>query len=68
MRTGYAPFDAAALQLIDERIAAYEFDSDNLAWAKPLVDEALAAVERGEVISREEYTQRMNALMAGLRP
>ncbi len=64
----FASINEAALQLIDERIAEYEFDADDMAWAKPFVDEALAAVERGEVISREEYTQRMDAHMASLRP
>ena len=43
----FASINEAALQLIDERIAEYEFDADDMAWAKPFVDEGLAAVERG---------------------
>ena len=33
-------------------------ENDDLAWTKPYVDEALAAVERGEVITLEEHKIR----------
>ena len=56
--------EAAARQLIDERIAERELEADDLAWAKPAVDEGIAALERGEVLSREEYRARMDAVMA----
>jgi antitoxin ParD1/3/4 len=34
-------------------------DIDDLAWAKPLIDEALASVDRGEGMTLEEYRARM---------
>lgn len=44
----FASIEEAARELIDERIADLEFESDDLSWAKPLVDEGIAALERGE--------------------
>ncbi len=62
----FASVDEAARQLIDERIAERTIEEDDLAWAKPLVDEALAAVARGEVMSLGEHKARMKALLATL--
>ena len=48
----------AVRQLIDDRIAelAQEVDEhDDMAWAKPLVDEGLAAFERGEFIRSDPW-------------
>ncbi len=42
-------------------------DGDDLAWAKPLVDEALAASERGEVMSLEEHRARNKARFTAMR-
>jgi antitoxin ParD1/3/4 len=42
-------------------------DDDDLAWAKPYVDEALAAVARGDVITLEEHKKRTAALLAALK-
>ena len=66
-RGEFASVDEAVRQLIDERIAERMIEEDDLAWAKPLVDEALAAVARGEVISREEHEARMDAVLASLK-
>jgi antitoxin ParD1/3/4 len=44
----------AARQLIDERM----LEDDDLLWAKPLVDEALASVARDEFITLEEHRAR----------
>jgi antitoxin ParD1/3/4 len=63
----FASIEEAARQLIDERIADREFENDDLAWAKPLVDEGLAALERGEFISLEEHKARNAARLAALR-
>jgi antitoxin ParD1/3/4 len=49
--------------LIDERIAELSIEEDDLAWAKLLVDEALAQVERGEVLTLEEHRTRNAALL-----
>jgi hypothetical protein len=40
---------------------------DDLAWAKPLVDEALAQVARGEFISLEEHRARNAARLTALK-
>jgi len=66
-RGEFASVDEAVRQLIDERIAERMIEEDDLAWAKPLVDEALAAVARGEVTSREEHEARMDAVLGSLK-
>lgn len=37
-----------------------------MAWAKPLIEEARAAVARGEVNSLEEFEARSAAVLASL--
>lgn len=63
----FASIEEAARQLIDERIADREFANDDLSWAKPLVDEGLAALDRGKFISLEEHKARNAARLAALR-
>jgi antitoxin ParD1/3/4 len=62
----FASVEDAARQLIDERIAEREIENDDMAWAKPYVDEALAQVERGEVITLEEHEARNDARLAAM--
>ena len=66
----FASIEQAARQLIDDRIAELAQDEgdepDDMAWAKPLVDEGLAALERGEVITLEEHRARNAARLAAL--
>ena len=60
--------EEAARQLIDERMAELAADDDdNLAWAKPLVDEAWAAIARGEVITLQEHRARNVSRLAALK-
>ncbi len=60
--------EEAARQLIDERIAERATEaSDDLAWAKPFVEAARAAVARGEFVSLEEHKAFNAALLASLR-
>jgi antitoxin ParD1/3/4 len=60
--------ERAAQQMIDERIAEHELAAgDDLAWAKPYVEEGLAALRRGELVSFEEYKARNAALLASLK-
>lgn len=59
-----AQVKAGAYESLDEAVASIvaehmHLEVDDLAWAKPLVDEALAAVERGETMTLEEYRQMM---------
>ncbi len=63
-RGDFASIEQAVQQLLDERIAERLIEEDDLAWAKPLVDEALEAVARGEVISLEEHEARTKARLA----
>jgi antitoxin ParD1/3/4 len=62
----FASVEEAARQLIDERIAELaddvEGEHDDMAWAKPLVDEGIAALERGNVMTLEEHRARNAAL------
>ena len=66
-RGAFASVEEAALQLIDERIAELAILEDDLVWAKPLVDEALAEVARGEFLTLEEHRARMDALVASMK-
>ena len=63
--------EEAARQLIDDRISELAHDEgdehDDMAWAKPLVDEGLAALERGDFITLEEHRARNAARRAALR-
>ena len=64
----FASVEEAARQLIDERIAEREAEeSDEMEWAKPYVDEALAELERGDVITLEEHESRNEARLAAMR-
>jgi antitoxin ParD1/3/4 len=63
----FASIEEAARQLIDERIAERELEEDDLAWEKPLVDEGVVALERGECISLEEHKARNAARLAALK-
>jgi antitoxin ParD1/3/4 len=67
-RGEFPSVEEAARQLIDERILELDVDEDNdMAWAKPLVNEALAEVERGEFITLEEHRARNAARLAALK-
>jgi antitoxin ParD1/3/4 len=67
-RGDFPSIEEAARQIIDERIAARAAEeSDDLAWAKPCVDEALADVECGDVIALEEHEAPTKALLAAIK-
>lgn len=68
-RGEFRSIDEAARQLIDERIAErIAEENDDLAWAKPYVEEALQALGSGKVLTREEHEARMDALLASMKP
>jgi antitoxin ParD1/3/4 len=67
-RGEFRSIEEAARQLIDERIAERMIEEDDLAWAKPYVDDARAEVARGKVISLEEHELRMDAHIASMKP
>jgi antitoxin ParD1/3/4 len=61
-RGDFASIEDAVRQLIDDRIAEIAAEeSDDLAWAKPHVDEALADVARGDVMTLDEHEARATA-------
>ena len=53
----YESIDKAVAGIVAEHM---HVDVDDLAWAKPLVDEALASLDRGEGMTLEEYRARMD--------
>jgi len=65
----FASVEEAVRQLIDDRIAeiANAGGYDDMAWAKPLVDEARAVIARGETITLEEHRTRNAERLAALR-
>ena len=67
-RGDFASIEDAVRQLVDERIAERMLEeNDDMAWTKPYVDEALAAVERGEVITLEEHKARNVARLSAMK-
>jgi antitoxin ParD1/3/4 len=67
-RGDFASVEEAAHQLLEERITEREAEEgDDLAWAKPYVDKALASVERGEGLTLEEHRARNAARLAALK-
>jgi antitoxin ParD1/3/4 len=65
----FTSVEHAARQLIDERIAerAAEEDTDDLARAKPYLDEALADIAHGRVLTLEDHDARMDAVLAAMK-
>jgi len=60
----FASVDEALTLAVADLMAIY---NDDLAWAKPYVDEALASVERGDVISGEEFFNWLDGRLKKLR-
>ena len=64
----FVSVEEAARQLIEEALVERSLaESDDMAWAKPYVDEALAQVERGEVMTLEEHEARNDARLAAMK-
>ena len=62
----FASVEEAARALLDERLAERQIEDDDMAWAKPYVDEGLAALERGDTITLEEHKARNAARLAAM--
>ncbi|ARN82751.1 hypothetical protein [Methylocystis bryophila] len=62
----FASVEAAARQLIDVGLMELDAETDDLAWAKPLVDEAREAVARGEVVTLEDHRAHIAKLLSTL--
>ena len=67
-RGDFSSLEDAIHQLVNERIAERIVEEhDDMSWARPLVDEALADVARGKVLTREEHETRIDTLMAAIQ-
>jgi antitoxin ParD1/3/4 len=66
-RGDFPSVEDAVRQLIDERIAERSIEDDDLAWAKPLVDVAVAEAGRGDVMSLDEHKARNRTRLATMR-
>jgi antitoxin ParD1/3/4 len=60
----FASVEEAARCLIDERIAEYELERDDLEWVRPLIEEARASVARGDFLTLDEHRARNAARRA----
>ena len=63
---------AGRIQSIHDAVAAAVAElmliyDDDLAWAKPYVEEARASVARGDVISGDEFFKRLETKLDTLR-
>ena len=67
-RGDFSSVEEAARQLLDERIVERAAEErDDLAWAKPYVDEAAADVARGDVMTLDEHKARNAARLAAIK-
>ena len=60
----FSSVEAGVRQLVGERIDEIALEEDDLAWAKPYVDEAIDALERGDVMTLEEHRTRVARALA----
>lgn len=63
---------AGRFRSVDEALVVAVADlmamrDDDLAWAKPYVEEARASVARGDVSSGEDFFKRLDAKLEALR-
>jgi antitoxin ParD1/3/4 len=63
---------AGRFHSLDDAIAAavaelMTIDSDDLAWARPFVEQARASVARGDVVSGDEFFERLQSKLDALR-
>lgn len=63
-RGDYASVERALRQLLDERIAeAASIETDDLAWAKLLVDVAVEEAAAGGATTLDEHLSQLDALV-----
>ncbi len=60
----YESVEEAVASIVAEHM---HLEADDLAWAKPLVDEALASLDRGEGMTLDEYRARMDERFGKLK-
>jgi antitoxin ParD1/3/4 len=67
-----AQVKAGAYESVEEAVASIvaehmHVDLDDLDWAKPLIDEGRAALERGEGLTLDEHRSRVAAKLESMR-
>lgn len=60
----YGSVDEAVASILAEHMV---LDIDDMAWAKPLVDEGRASLDRGEGIPVEEHLRRITERLESLK-
>ena len=60
----FASVADAISSILDERISV---EDDDLAWAKPLVEEGERAFERGDVMTLDEFRSRTSDILKSLK-
>jgi predicted transcriptional regulator len=56
--------DAVEVLIAEDRIAQAQLDATDLSWAKPYIEEGLAAIEAGDLIPAEEVHAEIRALFS----
>lgn len=60
-RGDYSDVDEAVRHLLATGMAEHdEAEADDMAWAKPLVDEALTAIERGDTMTLDQFEAHLD--------
>ena len=67
-----AQVKAGAFDSVEDAIASIVtrhmvIEIDDLAWARPLVDEGRAAIERGETLTLDEHLQHIDEKLKSLK-
>lgn len=55
--------DAVEALVAEDRITQAELDATDLSWAKPYIEESLAALKAGDVFPAEEVHKELLALI-----
>jgi antitoxin ParD1/3/4 len=63
----YASMEEAVAAAIERMMLDDGPDDDDLAWAKPLVDEGVAQLDRGETFSHEDVFAHVASAIASRR-
>lgn len=61
----YGSIDEAVASIVTEHMI---LDIDDMAWAKPLVDEGRASLDRGQGIPLDEHLRRITRKLESLKP
>ncbi len=60
----YSSIEAAVAAAIQRMMLDDDIDDDDLSWAKPLIEEGLAELDRGESYSHEEVFAHVRGVIA----